>query len=70
MRIDFVFVDTGFGKKTPVNPEAVEYIYADDSSTGCGAAILVLRSGGHLLTSISVEAATRLFSPLSIAGGR
>ena len=69
MRIDFVYV-TVFGGKVPVNPDALDCILSNNSSTGCGAAELVLRSGLRIQTSMSVEAATKLFSPMPIAGGR
>ena len=70
MRIDFVYVDNGLGNKIAVNPDAVEYIYVDNSSIGGGCAIIALRSGRELATGISVETAIKLFSPMNIAGGR
>ena len=69
MRIDFVYVETTNGK-VPVNPEALEFITKDDSSTGAGCAVLSLRSGTLVRTNMSVEQAIVAFSPMNIAGGR
>ena len=66
MRIDFVYVETTCGK-VPVNPEALEYILGNNSSTGGGSAELHMRSGKVIFTNMSVERVIRAFSPMNIA---
>jgi hypothetical protein len=68
MRIDFVYVPAG-DKKVPVNPEHLVYIAFGDHSNNLGKAVLILTNGEKLETNISVEDATKLFSPMPIAGG-
>ena len=67
MRIEFVYVTTASGKEIPVNPEALEFITEDNSSTRGGAADLHMRSGNIIQTNISVKKATNLFKPMNIA---